>query len=528
MSHITITFLVYYIYIIGCYGHNEPVQICVVGSGYNNRDGTYEWMYWDSTLNGSVFFAQSISRYLYPITWSANTYRWMISNTPGSNSQFAAYATHYNPPPFQIEDSFKQWKIWNNTAQIFQSRYSMTASDCTNVCVKNSNHTFLNGIYIWNHFSQVYNSSVYWCSECDYNKGVYLTGYVWQDTGDYGWRIGSNVTSPFSWCGCNVGKNLGANFIFTLDICINSWQWVNGNTEQWESDPYMTVDNCPHTHSPTYMPTNNPTISPTTAIPTTQDPSKTPTATPHTQSPTYIPTDNPTVTPTTATPTTKVPSKAPTTANPTPAPTDCVSNVNEELDTTTFTGWTTNTSTGNILPYMFKVINYTDRCYAINPCIKIVGNSDERDPCDTYIERILDSSGWNDLTIHIEVSTDSLDGNNNEYGFVEIICDTNTAQRTEFNHAVWSPKHYSGCFYVYTSQCDTITLRIGGWISGTGDEIYVTQILLQYSTSAPSVNPTQSPTNIPTINPSQLPSIQPSLNPTEMPSIQPSLMPTNF
>eukprot|EP01084_Bolivina_argentea_P262020 442994_1 len=502
MSTTLINFLANYLFLTVdlCSSHDNPVQMCVSGSKYSWLDGTYEWIYWDSTLNGSVYFQQSYSKYLYPYTWSANTYRWMIGGTAGSNSQFSAYATHYNPPPFEIEDTFKNWICWDNVDKQFEPQHNMTASDCTNVCISGSDHKFLNGIYIWSHFSQTYNSSVYFCSQCNANEGIYLFGYNWKDNGstsynDYGWRIGSNASSPYAWSACNVGNNNGPNFIFTLDLCIDSWYSWNDTKDEWEWDSNMIVDNCPHTHSPTNVPTNTPS----------QGPSDIPTS-----SPTFA-TESPS----------KRPIKPPTTANPTPAPTDCVLNINEELDTTTLNSWTVNSTSGTFASTSFVVINDSSNCYATNPCINIIG--DGTGVRDMYIEKTLDSSGWNDLTINVEVKTVSLDANSNEYGFVELICGADTPQRTEFNHDANS-KHYSGCVYTDTTQCDTIKLRVGGYISGTKDYIYVTQILLQYSTSSPSLDPTQSPTNIPSTTPTNIP----SMNPTHLPSIEPSVNPTQF
>eukprot|EP01084_Bolivina_argentea_P285646 489878_1 len=85
-------------------------------------------------------------------------------------------------------------------------------------------------------------------------------------------------------------------------------------------------------------------------------------------------------------------------------------------------------------------------------------------------------SVWDIITIHINTKTASVDSSEN--GFVELFCDSQTPQRT-----IYTDISYYGCFTLNTDQCTNLTLRIGGYISGTADHIYVTKVAIDTFTN---------------------------------------------
>eukprot|EP01083_Nonionella_stella_P248847 861102_1 len=227
------------------------------------------------------------------------------------------------------------------------------------------------------------------------------------------------------------------------------------------------------------------------------------------------------------------------TQQPTPGPTsnsptsECLSTTPQIISTTSLDPWSGYSSAEiPVLGETFTVIDDATYCYAINPCIKIIGIRDN-DASDVYIEQTLDVLNWNDVTLHVEVTTNTFD--TREVGFVETICDTDSPDRTEFNSGLSSATDWSGCLSVDVSSCGTLTIRIGGYLSGRGDEVYLTYLAIEYITSptssvsiAPTKTPSDLPTKSPSADPTKSPSVHPVVPPTENPSESPTKSPTMF
>eukprot|EP01084_Bolivina_argentea_P303564 524130_1 len=216
----------------------------------------------------------------------------------------------------------------------------------------------------------------------------------------------------------------------------------------------------------------------------------------------------------------------------TPAPIYCISstNIDQTLNTSVLTGWNqiVDSQGGEIARSdTFFERDNIDNCYATNPCIRLRGNPDTSGSSDFYIEKTLDVSSYMSVTIGAEINTHSLDGGGEpEFGFIDTVCDSNSRIRTEFNHQIAEYKHYSGCLTVNVAQCSNVALRIGGFLSGAGDEIFVTQLILQYQTASPTDNPTPAPTIQPTPAPTDNPTPAPTVNPTYDPTSMPTPAPT--
>eukprot|EP01084_Bolivina_argentea_P265512 450083_1 len=140
---------------------------------------------------------------------------------------------------------------------------------------------------------------------------------------------------------------------------------------------------------------------------------------------------------------------------------------------------------------------------------------------DVYIEKILDVSAWDTLSIHVNAKAYGLEGS--ETGFVEFFCDSQTPLRTIFPADI----DYSQCFTITTDLCTYLTLRIGGWLSGYGDHIYITRVAIDTYTYNPTIATTH-PSELPTYTPSLYPSTSPSKTPTLPPTRYPSTSPTKY
>eukprot|EP01084_Bolivina_argentea_P090645 163297_1 len=136
---------------------------------------------------------------------------------------------------FNTNDYVKDWYIWNHDEE--QLQINMIAIDCQQVCVTGNYLQWLDGVYIWSHFNQTSNSSVYHCKSCG---DVYLYGLT--DGNKYRWMIGTDFNIDGGWVGCNLGYNLGPNYLFDLESCIGRWSvWFN---EKWTAHRDIIVETC--------------------------------------------------------------------------------------------------------------------------------------------------------------------------------------------------------------------------------------------------------------------------------------------
>eukprot|EP00483_Globobulimina_turgida_P003447 UN03453 len=179
------------------------------------------------------------------------------------------------------------------------------------------------------------------------------------------------------------------------------------------------------------------------------------------------------------------------TMSPTPAPTLCwIAGPSTELDVGTLNDWTSDTANPSVGPETIvdgETITISDdpaRCYATNPCIRIVGIGDWQDASDIWIEQTLDTSIWTEVKLNTEASTYSLDlgGGNPDFGFIETQCDAANATRSTFHVGAGAVNtHYSGCATIDTTACNSLTIRVGGYLSGTGDHVFLTQLSYTYT-----------------------------------------------
>ena len=73
--------------LVSCY------DICIKGNYYWWHDGTYKWLSFSTSVNGSIYYCQEchggIGKYIYPRIWSSGQYRWLL----GSDSTESAYSS---------------------------------------------------------------------------------------------------------------------------------------------------------------------------------------------------------------------------------------------------------------------------------------------------------------------------------------------------------------------------------------------------------------------------------------------------
>eukprot|EP01083_Nonionella_stella_P235793 828771_1 len=164
----------------------------------------------------------------------------------------------------------------------------------------------------------------------------------------------------------------------------------------------------------------------------------------------------------------------------------CLSTVRKEFDVSSFDEWE------KVYPEiygteeeetLFSVKDKSDYCHITNPCIQIRGGWADVQKT-FYIEKTLDTSAWQQITISFEAYTRLLDmDTSDEFGFIETVCDDDAAERITFNEN--TEADYSGCITLLVFGCDAFTIRIGGRLSGTGDYVYITYVAIDYDPPVP-------------------------------------------
>eukprot|EP01084_Bolivina_argentea_P057390 104848_1 len=65
-------------------------KICVSGSIISTQiDGTYEFLYWNSTINASVYYNTQKNQYLYP-SIDSNKHQYLISDDPNNSNTWSS------------------------------------------------------------------------------------------------------------------------------------------------------------------------------------------------------------------------------------------------------------------------------------------------------------------------------------------------------------------------------------------------------------------------------------------------------
>jgi len=101
---------------------------------------------------------------------------------------------------------------------------------------------------------------------------------------------------------------------------------------------------------------------------------------------------------------------------------------------------------------------------------------------EVYVEQVFNATGWTQILVGYNVTTSSLD-TTDEKGFVRLTCSTNgDNDYYEFNLGLTESTAYSQCIAkeIALGDCGSLTLRVGGYLSGGADYAYVNAVSLRY------------------------------------------------
>eukprot|EP01084_Bolivina_argentea_P027948 51961_1 len=226
-------------------------KLCATKSTHMSVDGTYSNPLWHPELNGSVFYNERTSQYLFPHVASGGYRYLMIAANPifTTNTSLSCYCDIGSKPDnyiFNVDDCLHNWICLLDGKEVQNT--NMTVVNCNDIRVTGCDTSWLNGIYVWKKFTDNY--SVYYCKEC--NKyivfdGSYLYGFVHRSgaySGSYEWRTRGAypLSEPWprstGWTHCPLGYSLSHDYLFNLENC-PYWKRWDGKT--WNMQPNMVV-----------------------------------------------------------------------------------------------------------------------------------------------------------------------------------------------------------------------------------------------------------------------------------------------
>eukprot|EP01084_Bolivina_argentea_P040960 75587_1 len=225
-------------------------KICITNSSNIELDGSYHFLYFNSTLNGAVYYNADNKHYLHPYVESQTRYQYLIQSISSVHTNAAKSICNIDNPSsgyvFDPYDCFKGWQTYDFDNGIRADDPKQRLVNCNNVTVVGCDRDYVNGIYVWFQFNVATKSSIYYCEKCikNYCKTCgshYL--YTWPDNNE--WQLNSNYSSGARGVRCKY-SNTSSNKPITLDSC---GQWKVYSESSWNLDNDMVVEKheCPLT-----------------------------------------------------------------------------------------------------------------------------------------------------------------------------------------------------------------------------------------------------------------------------------------
>eukprot|EP01083_Nonionella_stella_P310791 1105727_1 len=222
-------------------------KICITNSLRSELDGTYHFKYFNSTLNGAVYYNPTNQRYLHPYIESNTKYKYLIQRNSSISTVYASSSCAIDNPGseyiFDPYDCFKGWKTHINDE--LKDDPNQRLANCNDVTVSGNYRSGLDGTYEWSQFSLATGGSIYRCKYCTYTDNVYL--FPSPDGGST-WKISHDYSSTSSWSHCTFSNGI-SNRRITMNDC-TQWKSVkwSGSTSTWVADTDLVVESekCPY------------------------------------------------------------------------------------------------------------------------------------------------------------------------------------------------------------------------------------------------------------------------------------------
>eukprot|EP01083_Nonionella_stella_P310792 1105728_1 len=179
-------------------------KICITNSLRSELDGTYHFKYFNSTLNGAVYYNPTNQRYLHPYIESNTKYKYLIQRNSSISTVYASSSCAIDNPGseyiFDPYDCFKGWKTHINDE--LKDDPNQRLVNCNNVTVSGNYRSGLDGTYEWLKFSFATNASIYRCKDCTMTYKDYHDFYLYPNPSpkvDSQWTISYNYSSIAGW-----------------------------------------------------------------------------------------------------------------------------------------------------------------------------------------------------------------------------------------------------------------------------------------------------------------------------------------
>eukprot|EP01084_Bolivina_argentea_P201941 345108_1 len=220
---------------------HQDSKICVSNSSISTLNVEYRWLYYDSNVNGSIYYNEQTNMFLYPYINSNHEYYWYIYDTPNEHAQTKARCKVNDASTgyiFNINDCYQNWEImyfsnWTND-------YAMYSTECQDICFVGYQQMIIpyTASFEYLFFNQTRKTNIYYCKECGENGStvneVYLFGFPVNN--DTYWLIGPDYNAFSGWSILYTGNQEDiSTYIFNVDDFVNKVGWymydeINGFT----------------------------------------------------------------------------------------------------------------------------------------------------------------------------------------------------------------------------------------------------------------------------------------------------------
>eukprot|EP01084_Bolivina_argentea_P090370 162866_1 len=216
-------------------------KVCVSNCSESSLNGEYTWT--DYYLDGSIYYNAKTDAYIYPHITQSGQHQYHIQN---ANTMVLSKCNITSISFSDVSYCIAKWETNYNNTNIFD--VDMVTTECDEICINGNDYYWIrNGaIFVYNNFDKIRKTNIYYCSGCVhpfYLNGWYLYGWI-DNQNNYFWTLGPDYDSGDLNTWCTVGQNLGNNYIFDINHCLNDELWIVNDGRNISNDHDMIAYKC--------------------------------------------------------------------------------------------------------------------------------------------------------------------------------------------------------------------------------------------------------------------------------------------
>eukprot|EP01084_Bolivina_argentea_P251607 422049_1 len=218
---------------------NEESKICVNDSHNSSYNGEYKWLYYNSKIEASIYYNIQTKKYLIPYVTADSKYIYYLHNIDVDDF---TEPMHYhfkctNINGFQIAECIGNWQYYHNNT--WNNDSNMITTPCTDIRITGADSVDVvpeDSVFVYLYYNKTRKTNIYICLNCMnpmFNFGLPPYLYGWIENNTYSWLIDYdyNQNKFGGYEHCKLGTNLGDDYIFKIDDCLEFGSW-----ETWKED----------------------------------------------------------------------------------------------------------------------------------------------------------------------------------------------------------------------------------------------------------------------------------------------------